>query len=114
MEDFLNLHGINRSDLKEKDRRVTGNKRNSKFVRSDALSPNSVNRLIIETELEKINRRNTGKSGKSGGELRVNLSGNNNENKLEVAGAAATGTSVKICFVRLNYELIQQFAAFKI
>ena len=114
MEDFLNLHGINRSDLKEKDRRVPGNKRNSKFVRSDALSPNSVNRLIIETELEKINRRNTGKSGKSGGELRVNLSGNNNENKLEVAGAAATGTSVKICFVRLNYELIQQFAAFKI
>ena len=56
MEDFLNLHGINRSDLKEKDRRVTGNKRNSKFVRSDALSPNSVNRLIIETELEKITR----------------------------------------------------------
>ena len=79
MEDFLNLHGINRSDLKE---RVPGNKRNSKFVRSDALSPNSVNRLIIETELEKMNRRNT--NTKTGGELRVNLSGNNTENKIEL------------------------------
>ena len=110
MEDFLNLHGINRSDLKEKDRRVTGNKRNSKFVRSDALSPNSVNRLIIETELEKITRRNTGKTG---GELRVNLGGNNNENKIELGGTG-TGTSVKNCFVRLKYKLIQQIAAFKI
>ena len=108
MEDFLNLHGINRSDLKEKDRRVTGNKRNSKFVRSDALSPNSVNRLIIETELEKITRRNTGKTG---GELRVNLGGNNNENKIELGGTG-TGTSVKNCFVRLKYKLIQQIAAF--
>ena len=97
MEDFLNLHGINRSDLKEKDRRVTGNKRNSKFVRSDALSPNSVNRLIIETELEKITRRNS----KTGGELRV-LSGNNNENKLELGLGTGTGTSVKNCFVRLK------------
>ena len=103
MEDFLNLHGINRSDLKEKDRRVTGNKRNSKFVRSDALSPNSVNRLIIETELEKITRRNTGKT--------VNLGGNNNENKIELGGTG-TGTSVKNCFVRLKYKLIQQIAAF--
>ena len=101
MEDFLNLHGINRSDLKEKAGRVTGNKRNSKFVRSDALSPNSVNRLIIETELEKINRRNTNKTG---GELRVNLSGNNNENKLELGlgTGTGTGTSVKNCFVRLK------------
>ena len=101
MEDFLNLHGINRSDLKEKDRRVPGNKRNSKFVRSDALSPNSVNRLIIETELEKINRRNTNKTG---GELRVNLSGNNNENKIELGLGlgTGTGTSVKNCFVRLK------------
>lgn len=82
MEDFLNLHGINRSDLKEKAGRVAGNKRNSKFVRSDALSPNSVNRLIIETELEKMNRRNT--NTKTGGELRVNLSGNNTENKIEL------------------------------
>ena len=53
MEDFLNLHGINRNDidLKEKEkaqRRQRGNKRNSRFVRSDALSPNSVNKLIIE------------------------------------------------------------------
>ena len=110
MEDFLNLHGISRSDLKEKERRVTGNKRNSKFVRSDALSPNSVNRLIIETELEKITRRNTGKTG---GELRVNLGGNNNENKIELGGTGP-GTSVKNCFVRLNYKLIQQIAAFKI
>ena len=99
MEDFLNLHGISRSDLKEKDRRVSGNKRNSKFVRSDALSPNSVNRLIIETELEKINRRNTNKTG---GELRVNLSGNNNENKIELGLGTGTGTSVKNCFVRLK------------
>ena len=101
MEDFLNLHGINRSDLKEKDRRVTGNKRNSKFVRSDALSPNSVNRLIIETELEKITRRNTSKAG---GELRVNLSGNNPDNKLELGLGlgTGTGTSLKNCFVRLK------------
>ena len=32
-------------------------KRSSQFVRSDALSPNSVNRLLIESELEIINRR---------------------------------------------------------
>ena len=72
MEDFLNLHGISRSDLdlkeKEKPPRrpggLAGGKRNSKFVRSDALSPNSVNRLIIETELEKINRKNINKTGK--------------------------------------------------
>ena len=101
MEDFLNLHGINRSEIKEKTGRVTGNKRNSKFVRSDALSPNSVNRLIIETELEKINRRNTSKTG---GELRVNLSGTNPENKMElgVGLGTGTGTSVKNCFVRLK------------
>ena len=68
MEDFLNLHGISRSELDLADKNksvgeVTKNKRNSKFVRSDALSPNSVNRLIIETELEKINRRNINKAG---------------------------------------------------
>ena len=68
MEDFINLHGISRSELDLADKNkpvgeVTKNKRNSKFVRSDALSPNSVNRLIIETELEKINRRNINKAG---------------------------------------------------
>ena len=70
MEDFLNLHSINRSDVNcskdsgniKKDSKilnmestsrksVVGSKRSSKFVRSDALSPNSANNLLMETEL---------------------------------------------------------------
>ena len=70
MEDFLNLHSINRSDVNcskdsgniKKDSKilnmestsrksVVGSKRSSKFVRSDALSPNSANKLLMETEL---------------------------------------------------------------
>ena len=83
MEDFLNLHGINRNDidLKEKEkaqRRQRGNKRNSRFVRSDALSPNSVNKLIIEAEMEKINRKNINMTG---GDFRPNP--NNNESKID-------------------------------
>ena len=105
MEDFLNLHGISRSDieLKEKEkaqRRQRGNKRNSKFVRSDALSPNSVNKLIIETEMEKINRKCINKTG---GDFRANLNGNNNESKMDL------GKSVKNCFVRLNERNLIKF-----
>ena len=81
MEDFLNLHGISRNDidLKEREkaqRKQRGNKRNSKFVRSDALSPNSVNKLIIESEMEKINRKNINMTG-------PNPNSNNNESKID-------------------------------
>ena len=52
-------------------------KRSSQFVRSDALSPNSVNRLLIESvELEKINKRKLVKKIPDSNKI---LSRNNNE-----------------------------------
>ena len=55
-------------------------KRSSQFVRSDALSPNSVNRLLIESELEKINRR---KPNQKSFECNKMVSKNNNEINME-------------------------------
>ena len=92
MEDFLNLHGINRSDMEHSSKdskrdstsRSNVNRRSAKkFVRSDALSPNSANKFLIEAELEKINRRNLLKSEKQ--EFRNN---NNLENKMDLGNSS--------------------------
>ena len=97
MEDFLNLHGISRSDVDPKETVKRDNldgshknvtKRNSKkFVRSDALSPNSANKFLIESELEKISRRNLMKTpgGQGAQEIRNNNNINNNlETKMDL------------------------------
>ena len=88
----MNLHGISRSDMdpskrdsSKESRRDSTSRSNvtrrsaKKFVRSDALSPNSANKFLIEAELEKINRRNLLKTEKQ--EFRNN---NNLENKMDL------------------------------